>query len=191
MNIGIVVEGPSDGAAYPALMRRLRDDIGTQQVRECGGKSGVKNKFIGFLKEFERNRAWQVDVAFVIRDSDCKPPSPIEEQLNGVLRESKFDPHFRVEFFAIKCQLETWLLADENAINHISQRSGKNKLVEPVNFQFETDNGAKKRFLEQLSKAGMPAIPRIYGEIAEAADLAQVAARCSSFQQFTNRIRAL
>ena len=190
MNIGIVVEGPSDGTAYPTLIRRIRNDVGNVQVRECGGKSGLKNKFLGFLKEFQRNHAWQINVAYVIRDSDCKPPQPIEEQLRNVLRESGFAPDFPVEFFATKCQLETWLLADENAINQVSQRRGKNLKVGPAEIQFETDNGAKERFLEQLSKARLPASPQVYREIAEIADIARIAARCPSFQQFIHRVRA-
>src|SRR5258708_21594764 len=98
MNIGIVVEGPSDGTAYPALIRRIRNDVGRLQVRECGGKFGLKNKFLGFLKEFERNHAWQLNAVFVIRDSDCKPPQPIEAQLRNALRDSDFAPHFPAEF---------------------------------------------------------------------------------------------
>src|ERR1700687_6353146 len=100
MNIGIVVEGPSDGAAYPVLMRKIRNDIDGLQVRPCYGRSKLKNKFLDILKEFHRNHAWQINVAFVIRDSDCKPSQQIEEELLQVLRESSFDPHFPVKFFA-------------------------------------------------------------------------------------------
>jgi hypothetical protein len=189
MNIGFVVEGPSDGAVYPTLVRKIRNDIGALQVRECGG-TRLKNVFLGFLKEFHRNPAWHIDLAFVIRDSDCKPPHQIEEQLRGVLRASGFVPHFPVEFFATKCQLETWLLADENAINQVSQRRGKNKQLEPVEFQFETDNSAKERFLERLTKANLPASPQVYKEIAEVAQIARITARCPSFQQFTRRVQA-
>ena len=165
------------------------NDIGRLQVRECGGKYRLKNTFLGFLKEFQRNHAWQINVAFVIRDSDCKPPQEIEEQLRRVLHESGF-AHFPVEFFATKCQLETWLLADENAINQVSQHRGKNKQVGSVEFQFETDNSAKNRFLEQLSKASLPATPQVYKQIADVADISRIAARCPSFQQFIRRVRA-
>jgi hypothetical protein len=190
MNIGIVVEGPSDFAVYPVLMRRIRNDIDGLQVRACHGKSKLKNKFLDILKEFERNPAWQINLAFVIRDSDCMPPQEIEAQLLKVLRESPFDPHFPVEFFATKCQLETWLLADENAINQVSQRRGKNRQVGPVEFQFEADNGAKNRFLGQLLKASLPATPQVYKEIADIADIARIAACCPSFREFTRRVRA-
>jgi Domain of unknown function (DUF4276) len=190
MNIGIVVEGPSDGAVYRTLIRRIRNDIDKLQVRECGGKYRLKNMFLGFLKEFQRNHAWQINVAFVIRDSDCKPPQPIEVDLRNVLHRSGFAPQFPIEFFATKCQLETWLLADENAINQVSQRRGKNLRVGPVEIQFEIDNSAKKHFMAQLSKVRLPASPQVYKDVADIADIARIAERCPSFQQFIDRVRA-
>lgn len=81
MNLALVVEGTFDGPTYRTLISRVRDDISELQVRECGGKSRLKHKFVYFLKELQRNSAWQIDVAFVIRDSDCDPPQPIENQL--------------------------------------------------------------------------------------------------------------
>jgi hypothetical protein len=93
MSIGIVVEGLYDIATYPILMRKIRGDIGRPQSRECGGKSNLKNIFVGFLNEFQRNPAWQINAAFVIRDSDCNPPQEIEEKLREVLRKSGFVPH--------------------------------------------------------------------------------------------------
>jgi hypothetical protein len=188
MNVGIVVEGPSDRATYPALMRRIRDDIGRPQARECGGRFKLKGAFPYFLKEFQRNPAWQIDVAFVIRDSDCKPPQRIEEDLRKALNDSRFD--FPVEFFATKCDLETWLLADENAINEVSRQRGKNRQVEPVQFQFESEK-AKKLFQTQLSKANLRPVPDVYKEIATCIDLDQTAERCPSFRAFVSRIRAL
>lgn len=190
MNVGIVVEGPSDGATYPALLRRMRDDIELLQVRECRGKSRLKRVFIGFLKEFDRNHAWGINAGFVIRDSDCKPPQQIEDELRGALRDSGFNPHFPVDFFAARCQLETWLLADEGAITHVSQVRGKNKQVRPVEIQFEADNKAKTYFREQLLKAGLPIDPKVYREIAEVADFERIGNRCPYFQQFVRRIRA-
>ncbi len=61
MNVGLVVEGPTDEAAYGKLIQRIRNNIGVLQVRPCGGKSRLKNCFVGHLKEFQRNTAWQID----------------------------------------------------------------------------------------------------------------------------------
>jgi hypothetical protein len=190
MSISIVVEGSSDGATYPILMKKIRNDIGKPQVRECGGKSNLKNLFVGFLKEFQRNHAWQIHVAFVIRDSDCKPPQQIEEQLRKVLHQSGFAPRFRVEFFATKCQLETWLLADENAINQVSHLRGKNKQVAPITIQLESHEKAKELFHERLSIAELRPTTPIYEEIARAADIKRIASRCPNFRQFTEKVLA-
>ncbi len=50
MNIGIVVEGLDDYTTYPTLVQRIRNDIERLQVRECGGKSRLKNRFLNFLE---------------------------------------------------------------------------------------------------------------------------------------------
>lgn len=85
MNVGLVVEGPTDEAAYRVLVHRIRNNVAALQVRPCGGKSRLKNGFVGYLKEFQRNNAWQINVAFVIRDSDCDSSQQIEQQLRDVL----------------------------------------------------------------------------------------------------------
>jgi len=90
------------------------------QLRQCGGKSRLKHGFVNFLREFHRNPAWQIDVAFVIRDSDCSPPQPIEDQLQHILEASGFTPGFPVEFFAVPCMLESWLLSDLGAFSTVA-----------------------------------------------------------------------
>jgi len=185
MNVGIVVEGRSDLLTYPTLIRRIRD-IDKHQARECGGRFKLKDAFPYFLEEFQRNPAWQIDVAFVIRDSDCNPPQRIEDDLRKAFDESLFD--FPVEFFATKCDLETWLLADENAISQVSRQRGENKQVEPAQFQFESET-AKKLFRAQLSKANLRPVPDVYGEIAACMDLKRTAALCPSFRNFVDRIK--
>ncbi len=125
MNIGVVVEGLDDYTTYPTLIQRIRNDIGRSQVRECGGKSRLKNRFLSFLREFQ-NPTWQIGIALVIRDSDCSPPQPIEDQLRNILNTSGFRPQFRVELFAIPCMLESWLVSDLDAIRRVAaQRSHK------------------------------------------------------------------
>lgn len=187
MNVGIVVEGASDRLTYPTLMRRIRD-IDRPQARECGGRFKLKDVFPYFLEEFQRNPAWRIDVAFVIRDSDCNPPQRIEDDLRKAFDDSRFD--FPVEFFATKCDLETWLLVDEHAINQVSRQRGKNKQVEPAQFRFESEP-AKKLFRTQLSKANLRPVPEVYREIAACMDLARAAKTCSSFRQFVDRINGV
>ena len=189
MNLGVVVEGPSDRATYPVLIRRIRNDIGTLQVRDCGGRFKLKEAFPYFLEEFQRNHAWGIKAAFVIRDSDCKPSQKIENDLSKTLDASGFMPNFSVNFFAAKCDLETWLLVDQDAINEVSRRRGKNKQVVPVQFEFESEK-AKEVFRSQLSKASLRPVPDVYRDIATSLDLDRVASTCPSFQRFISKVRA-
>ena len=193
MNVGIVVEGPSDRAVYPVLMNRVRKGISNLQIRECGGKSKLKNGFLGFLKEFQRNPAWRIDISFVIRDSDCNPPQQVEEQLANVLRLSRFIPDFRVEFFATKCVLESWLLSDIEAIrmvgapsHHEPEAAVQIPPVAPA--QSGEDKDVFKKILSQFR---LSPTPPVYGKIAALTNLNLISQRCNYFREFTRRVTEL
>jgi hypothetical protein len=126
----------------------------------------------------------------VIIDSDCSDSSAWEAQLTQIFEQSRFVPNFPVHFHATKCEIETWLLADENAVNQASQRRGKNKKVRAVTIQLESHRDAKELFQKILSEAGLPADPQVYKEIACLADIARIAARCPHFHQFVEKVRA-
>lgn len=188
MRMAIVVEGPTDIPAYRALIRRIRDGIDDIPAEHCGGR--VKTKFVGFLRRFHANPARPVDKALVICDSDCHEPAELEEKLKSVLKASKFRETFPVHFFATKCMIETWLLADENAINTVAARRAKNPSVQPLQVSLEQARNAKDLFYRALSQADLRPVPRIYGEIAEAADLNRVAMRCRYFRHFMEIVLA-
>jgi hypothetical protein len=191
INIGIVVEGLDDYTTYPTLIQRIRNDIGRSQVRECGGKSRLKNRFVGFLKEFQ-NPAWQIGIALVIRDSDCNPPQPIEDQLRQVLNSCGFRPQFRVEIFAIPCMLESWLVSDLNAIRQVAAQ--RRHVGEIENLHFQIPNGHsptdKELFSRVLSHFGLRATPAVYQEIATIANFDLIGERCTYFREFVRRITA-
>jgi len=86
--------------------------------------------------------------------------------------------------------LETWLLADENAINQVSQQRKKNKQVAAVTIDLESHEGAKELFQKQLSRADLLATVQVYQEVASFADVARITARCPHFQQFVEKVRA-
>lgn len=187
MNFGLVVEGPTDEAAYPELIRKIRTDVGTIQIRPCGGKSRLRGIFNEFLSEFHRNHAWQIETAFVIQDSDCRPSQHIEERLQSNFSTALF-PGLHVTFFAPKCDLETWLVADENAINTVSQQRGKNCFVNPVGIQLEIEK-ADQLFTEQLSRAQLSPVPAVYAGIARCLDINRVANLCPSFRRFMEMVQ--
>jgi hypothetical protein len=191
MNIGIVVEGLYDYTTYPTLIQRIRNDIGRSQVRECGGKSRLKNRFLSFLREFQ-NPAWQIGIALVIRDSDCSPPQPIEDQLRDILDTSRFRPQFRVELFAIPCMLESWLVSDLDAIRRVAAQRGHGGETERLSFHIPNAHSPtdKKLFTRLLTHFGLPATPAVYREVATIAKLDAVGERCRYFREFVRRIKA-
>jgi hypothetical protein len=190
VNIGIVVEGDTDAEAYPQLIRKIRPDIEEILPISCRGASTLKREFVKWLKYFNWYAPHSIDSALVIMDSDCSDASSWETQLKEIYEHSHFEPSFPVHFHATKCELETWLLADENAINQVSQMRGKKKKIGAVTIQFERYRNAKELFQKELWKLGLPVTARVYQEIAIAADVERIAARCPHFSQFVDKVRA-
>jgi len=119
---GIVVEGPSDAAVNPALIRRMRPDVEDVIAQPCGGVSALNKKFVAMLRGFEYYR---IDKALVIRDSGGKDPQTAEADLNHRLNQSGFVPTFPVHIYATRCMVETWLLADEQAVSKVALSRGR------------------------------------------------------------------
>jgi len=190
MNFGIVVEDARDGEAYSELIRGIRKDIEQVVPEPCGGTSELIKQFVGWLKHFNWHASYVIHKALVIMDSDCSDASVWEAKLRQMYQRSHFAPSFPVHFHVTKCELETWLLADENAMNQVSQARGKNKHLGPVNIPFETYRDAKELFQKRLSEAELPDTPQVYKEIASFADIQRIALRCPSFQQFIRKVHA-
>lgn len=190
MNIGIVVEGERDSAAYPELIRKIRNDIGNIVSKPCGSDTRLMTHFIGWLKHFEWRAEHSVDKAIVIRDSDCSNHPVWETRMQQIFEASRFVPSFPVHFHATKCELETWLLSDEDAISQVSFARGKRKTVPALTIPLESYKDAKQLFEKVLSKAGLLVTPMVYKEIAAAATIERIAQRCPHFQKFVDIVRA-
>lgn len=190
MNIGIVVEGERDGAAYPELIRKIRNDVDTILAEPCGNDVRLMKQFVGWLKHFEWHAEISVDKALVIRDSDCSDPVVWEAKMGQILAQSRFVPSFPVHFYATKCEIETWLLADENAINQVARNRGKQGLVSEVTIPLESHRNAEELLQKVLSKARLPVDRKVYQEIARAASIERIAACCPYFQHFVDNVRA-
>lgn len=191
MNAGIVVEGPDDAAVYPILIKRIDPTIERVHARECTGRQKLKNKFVYFLKEFARNpAAFNIGKVLVIRDSDCNDPGPIEQELQHIFARSNLQPAFGVSFHATKCKLESWLLADEDAINTVSMRRGGRGGIRRVGVDLENFREADQLYRGTLSHAGLQDTDAVMREIAQQASLEEVAARCPRFRDFKQKVRA-
>jgi hypothetical protein len=191
MNFGIVVEDIRDAEAYSQLIQKIRNDIENVFSYPCHGRSTLKKQFIKGLKAVKWRAPGSphaIGKALVIVDSDCSDASVWEEGLAEILDRSHFDPGFPVHFHATKCELETWLLADENALSQASHHRGKNKRFGPANIPFETYREAKELFEIRLLEAGLPKTPQVYKEIASYADIQLIATRCPRFKQFIKKV---
>jgi hypothetical protein len=189
MNVGIVVEGPDDTAVYRVLIKRIDDRIERVHARECSGRQKLKNKFMPLLDEFARNpAAFNLRKVLVIRDSDCKDPRPTEQELEDILARSNLRRTFGVSFHATKCKLESWLLADEDAINSVSIGRGGPGGVQRVGADLETFREADQLYRRTLSEAGLQDTDAVMQDIAERARLERIAERCPKFRDFMRKV---
>ena len=186
---GVVVEGPRDVAAYPAIIRRIRPDVEQVIARPCGGVPALSDKFVRWLKHFQYT-GHRLDKALVIRDSGGKDPQIVEDGLERRLNESSFEPTFPVHFYATRCMIETWLLADAGAVSKVALSRGRTRSIKAVNKPLEEIIDPKPLFLAMLSEAGLSADDKVYEEIAYAADLARIAERCPRFAEFRKHVHA-
>lgn len=187
ITFGIVVEGTRDVAVYPAIIQKIRPDVGQVLPWPCGGVPALLNKFVGVLRGFEYNL---VDKALVIRDSGGKDPNVAEGALKDRLDRSGFKPKFPVHFYATRSMVETWLLADEQALSKVALSRGRTRIVKAISTPLEEIMNPKPSFLGMLSQAGLPADDRVYEEIASIADLDRIAERCPRFAEFREHVHA-
>jgi len=189
MNAGIVVEGPDDTAVYRVLIKRIDRGIERVHSRECTGRQRLKNKFVHLLDEFARNpAAFDIRKVLVIRDSDCQDPKPIEEELQDIFARSDLRPTFGVSFHATKCKVESWLLADEDAINSVSRSRGGPGGIQRVGADLETFREADQIYRRTLSLAGLQDTDAVMKEIALQARLETIAERCPRFRDFVRKV---
>lgn len=192
MVFGIVVEAERDSVVYSTLIRRIRTDVDDVLARPCQDVAGVRRKFVGWLKNFQWNSGYNVGKALVVRDSDCRDSGAVEHELVRILDQSGFREKLTlpVHFYATRCMVETWLLADENAVNAVARQRGKVRSAQSVPDPLEGTANAKALFLRMLSQAQLPADPAVYAEVAAAADIDRIKQRCPYFQHFIDCVQA-
>ena len=188
MNVGIIVEGPDDHAVYKVLLKRINPAIQRVYPHECGGRHKLKNKFVPLLKVFEGNpAAYRLSKVIVIRDSDCQDPRPLEEEMRRTLDASGLQTSFEVAFHATKCKLESWLLADLDAISAVSASRGGSRVSETFDADLETMREADVVYRRVVRTAGLQDTSAVMGKIAEAASLERISERCPRFRDFRKK----
>ena len=177
---GLVVEGEYDKAALTELIRKCIAGHTEVEVRLCSGS--IMSKFPGMLEEFRRaKQGTHVDKALVIRDANGKDPGEIILRMEGKIGNRHYP--FPVKFVAIVRELETWLLADDQAISQVTQRySGRR--VAAINETLEDIIAPKERLKSLLAKADVSYTDEVARKIAAAVDIEKLAYRCPGFRRF-------
>jgi len=154
--------------------------------------AGVRRKFVGWLQNSQWHSGYNVGKALVVRDSDCRDPRAVEDELVRILDQKGFREKLTlpVHFYATRCMVETLLLADENAVNAVARQRGKVPSAQPVPDPLEGMTNAKALFLRMLSQAQLPADPAVYAEVATAANINRIKQRCPYFQRFVDCVHA-
>lgn len=189
MRFGIVVEADRDAAAYREIIQKIRGDIEEVIAEPCGNDTKLMATFVQKLKVFQWGLTEKPHKAIVIRDSDCRDGAHWEEKMRQIFERGRLRLDFEVAFHATKCELESWLLADEDAVNRVSQQRRKNGRAQRVHVQLETHRDAKELFRRMLSQADLPADPQVYKEVAKYIDIERIGQRCPSFARFVDKIR--
>ena len=180
---GIVVEGDYDSAALPEIIKKcLSSDIEII-ARPCGDKSQLMKKFPGFLEAFRYAKGGApVDKALVIRDADNKNPDELLKKMKSKIAGRNY-LDFEVKFIIIVQELETWLLADENAISKVS-----GKTVSRVNEDLESISHPKEKLWDILFVAGLPYTAEVARKIAKESDIFRIENRCPKFKEFKQAV---
>lgn len=185
---GLVVEGDYDEAALTELVRKcISGNINIDVVaRPCGPRGSLNNKFPGFLEEFRYlKQGTYVDKALVIRDADNKDANGLIQEMQGSVQGRSYP--FPVKFVVVVQELETWLLADEQAISEVTMEySGKT--VSRVNEPLEEIPAAKERLKQMLSDAEVSYTREVSRKIAAATNVQRIEYRCPSFIVFRQAV---
>ncbi|MEW6409067.1 MAG: DUF4276 family protein [Nitrospirota bacterium] len=183
---GIIVEGNYDKAAFKEIIKKcILSDIKIIS-RPCGGKDHLMKSFPGHLKSFcYEKQGSHIDKALVIRDADNRDPAELHKKMESKITNRTYP--FEVKFIIIIQELETWFLADEEAISRVTQaRSGKP--VARVNENLESIRQPKEKLQEILSKAGIYYTPEVAKEIARELDLSKIEYHCPRFREFRQAV---
>ena len=179
---GLVVEGVYDEAALPELIQKCIAVHPEVVARPCGGSISILNKFPGLLEGFRHvKQGTHVDKALVIRDSNGKDPNELIQRMQSKISNRNY--LYPVKFVVIVRELETWLLADDQAISEVTQQySGRT--VAAINETLEDIVAPKERLKQLLSDARVPYAREVARKIAATVDIERLTYRCPGFRRF-------
>lgn len=189
VSYGIVVEGVYDTPVYGELIRKICSAGVEIVAREAGGVPRLMRVLPALLRDFEHVRQGRpVDKALVIRDSGGKDRGSLEQLMADRIRGQAFSFPRGIQVYAVVRAMETWLLADVDAINIVGLSRG-GRPVAAVQETVENIVDPKERLKRLLSEAGLPYDPQVCREIAQQARIETLRYRCPSFGSFEEKVR--
>jgi hypothetical protein len=185
---GLIVEGDADAQVFHQLVKKVNSPDASIYCRVCGGVDRLMREFPALLRTFEyAHNGGPVDGAFVIRDCDRKNPATVLIQMRERLRQRAYRFPRSVELCVVNRMLDSWLLADERAINEVS-RARHGKSVTRVNDDIENIAYPKELLQKLLTEAKLIYTSAVLGEIAAAIDLKVLVDRVPSFISFRDSV---
>lgn len=183
-SFGLVVEGEYDVAVFSELIPRLCPTAEIARAISAGGNP-ITRMFPVFLKSLQWNvtSSGPVDRALVIRDSNGKDPQQVEQAMQARIAGHTYIFPRGFALHAVRQEMETWLLADAQAISVVAD----GRPVPPIGGSLETLFDAKERFRSVLSLAGLLSTPATCARIARELNLDVLRDRCPGFLLFEQK----
>ena len=170
--VGLVVEDK-----YPEAIEEISKKLGVKPIiRRQRGKISVKEAS-AFAEELLRS----CEKVIILGDADCNEKGE-RERLQEIYKSLPEGLRESVHICIIVHELESWLLADENAISKVI---GKN--VKPVENPERIHNA--KEYLEGLFEKGGKKQHLLAEEIAKHVDVEKLRRKCASFADFERKVR--
>jgi len=169
------------------------EDEHTEAIKEIGKKLGIKpiirrqrgrinvRKASAFAKELLRS----CEKVLILGDADCDERKE-RERLQRIYEHLPEGLRGRVHICIIVHELESWLLADENAI---SKRLGKNVRAVPNPESIHDAKEYLEELFEEFEEAGEKYLTKFGGEIAKYVDVEKLGEKCASFADFERMVR--
>jgi hypothetical protein len=173
---------------YEALIPRICGESPSFKTRVCNGVSELKKEFPIYLRNLEEVlQGNPVDKALVIRDSGGKDPTAIKTEMEERIHGMAFAFPRGVKLCIIRRTMETWLLADAEAINTVAQNRG-GRQTQGVQETLEEIHDPKAKLRSVLSEAKLPYTEPVCAEIASHLRIDHLDYRCPSFRTFRQNV---
>jgi Domain of unknown function (DUF4276) len=123
-----------------------------------------------------------VQKAIVVSDAHGRDPGRVIEDLRIEMQGQAFA--FPVAFAVVVQELEAWLLADHEAVQHVCTERGTGRVVPPTKRSPELFTDAKTELQKLLVKHRVIYTTVVAEDIAQNARLEQLRYWCQSFRAF-------